>query len=71
MNANGQGAKAAPPSKSKQGGEARQFKSNLPKAGGKGGGLPGMDGPGGAAVVCPWEDFGDMELSELAAFGIV
>lgn len=27
--------------------------------------------PSDAAVVCPWEAFGDMELSDLAQFGIV
>ena len=25
----------------------------------------------GAEVICPWEAFGDMELSDLAQFGIV
>ena len=27
--------------------------------------------PADSAVVCPWEAFGDMELSDLAQFGIV
>uniref|UniRef100_A0A3Q4ABK7 3',5'-cyclic-GMP phosphodiesterase n=1 Tax=Mola mola TaxID=94237 RepID=A0A3Q4ABK7_MOLML len=61
---------AAPP-KFKQK-EARQFKSKAPKAGQKGfDDVPGMDGLGDSAVVCPWEAFGDMELSDLAQFGIV
>uniref|UniRef100_A0A672FZA3 3',5'-cyclic-GMP phosphodiesterase n=1 Tax=Salarias fasciatus TaxID=181472 RepID=A0A672FZA3_SALFA len=73
------GSKAAPP-KFKQK-ETRQFKSKAPKS------LtfnleinkeskeilfndvPGMEGLG--AIVCPWEAFGDMELSDLAQFGIV
>uniref|UniRef100_A0A3P8ULT1 3',5'-cyclic-GMP phosphodiesterase n=1 Tax=Cynoglossus semilaevis TaxID=244447 RepID=A0A3P8ULT1_CYNSE len=62
------GNKAAPP-KFKQK-ETRQFKSKAPKAGQKGfDDVPGMDGLG--EVVCPWEAFGDMELSDLAQFGIV
>uniref|UniRef100_A0A674NKK7 3',5'-cyclic-GMP phosphodiesterase n=1 Tax=Takifugu rubripes TaxID=31033 RepID=A0A674NKK7_TAKRU len=62
--------KAAPP-KFKQK-ESRQFKSKAPKAGQKGfDDVPGMDGLGDAAVICPWEAFGDMELSDLAQFGIV
>nr|XP_057932929.1 retinal cone rhodopsin-sensitive cGMP 3',5'-cyclic phosphodiesterase subunit gamma-like [Doryrhamphus excisus] len=65
------GNKAAPP-KFKQK-ETRQFKSKAPKAGQKGFGndVPGMEGLGDAAVVCPWEAFGDMELSDLAQFGII
>nr|XP_046254075.1 retinal cone rhodopsin-sensitive cGMP 3',5'-cyclic phosphodiesterase subunit gamma-like [Scatophagus argus] len=63
-------SKAAPP-KFKQK-ETRQFKSKAPKAGQKGfDDVPGMDGLGDAAVICPWEAFGDMELSDLAQFGIV
>ncbi|XP_030650082.1 retinal cone rhodopsin-sensitive cGMP 3',5'-cyclic phosphodiesterase subunit gamma-like [Chanos chanos] len=63
------GAKAPPKFKQK---ETRQFKSKAPKAGQKGfDDVPGMDGLGDAAVVCPWEAFGDMELSDLAQFGIV
>uniref|UniRef100_A0A672G1Q0 3',5'-cyclic-GMP phosphodiesterase n=1 Tax=Salarias fasciatus TaxID=181472 RepID=A0A672G1Q0_SALFA len=62
------GSKAAPP-KFKQK-ETRQFKSKAPKAGQKGfNDVPGMEGLG--AIVCPWEAFGDMELSDLAQFGIV
>uniref|UniRef100_A0A3Q3GJB1 3',5'-cyclic-GMP phosphodiesterase n=1 Tax=Labrus bergylta TaxID=56723 RepID=A0A3Q3GJB1_9LABR len=62
--------KAAPP-KFKQK-EVRQFKSKAPKAGQKGfDDVPGMEGLGGAEVICPWEAFGDMELSDLAQFGIV
>ncbi|XP_047436392.1 retinal cone rhodopsin-sensitive cGMP 3',5'-cyclic phosphodiesterase subunit gamma-like [Mugil cephalus] len=65
-----EGSKAAPP-KFKQK-ESRQFKSKAPKAGQKGfNDVPGMEGLGDAAVVCPWEAFGDMELSDLAQFGIV
>uniref|UniRef100_A0A8D0A0K1 3',5'-cyclic-GMP phosphodiesterase n=1 Tax=Sander lucioperca TaxID=283035 RepID=A0A8D0A0K1_SANLU len=64
------GSKAAPP-KFKQK-ETRQFKSKAPKAGQKGfDDVPGMEGLGDAAVVCPWEAFGDMELCDLAQFGIV
>uniref|UniRef100_A0A667Z3L2 3',5'-cyclic-GMP phosphodiesterase n=1 Tax=Myripristis murdjan TaxID=586833 RepID=A0A667Z3L2_9TELE len=65
------GAKAAPP-KFKQK-ESRQFKSKAPKAGQKGfdNDVPGMEGLGDSAVVCPWEAYGDMELNELAQFGII
>uniref|UniRef100_A0A8C5D136 3',5'-cyclic-GMP phosphodiesterase n=1 Tax=Gouania willdenowi TaxID=441366 RepID=A0A8C5D136_GOUWI len=65
------GAKVMPP-KFKQK-ETRQFKSKAPKAGQKGfeSDVPGMDGLGDANVVCPWDAFGDMELSDLAQFGIV
>ncbi|KAL7406607.1 hypothetical protein ABVT39_023229 [Epinephelus coioides] len=64
------GSKAAPP-KFKQK-ETRQFKSKAPKAGQKGfDDVPGMEGLGDAEVICPWEAFGDMELSDLAQFGIV
>ncbi|XP_053284259.1 retinal cone rhodopsin-sensitive cGMP 3',5'-cyclic phosphodiesterase subunit gamma [Pleuronectes platessa] len=64
------GNKAAPP-KFKQK-ETRQFKSKAPKAGQKGfDDVPGMESLGGAEVVCPWEAFGDMELSDLAQFGLV
>uniref|UniRef100_A0A3P8RL93 3',5'-cyclic-GMP phosphodiesterase n=1 Tax=Amphiprion percula TaxID=161767 RepID=A0A3P8RL93_AMPPE len=68
---NTKGSKAAPP-KFKQK-ETRQFKSKAPKAGQKGfdNDVPGMEGLGDSAVVCPWEAFGDMELSDLAQFGIV
>uniref|UniRef100_A0A8C5D3M2 3',5'-cyclic-GMP phosphodiesterase n=1 Tax=Gouania willdenowi TaxID=441366 RepID=A0A8C5D3M2_GOUWI len=64
-------AKVMPP-KFKQK-ETRQFKSKAPKAGQKGfeSDVPGMDGLGDANVVCPWDAFGDMELSDLAQFGIV
>ncbi|CAL9701240.1 unnamed protein product [Knipowitschia caucasica] len=52
--------------------EVRQYKSKAPKAGHKRfDDLPGLDGLGGAEVVCPWEAFGDVELSDLAQFGIV
>uniref|UniRef100_A0A3P8RJT3 3',5'-cyclic-GMP phosphodiesterase n=1 Tax=Amphiprion percula TaxID=161767 RepID=A0A3P8RJT3_AMPPE len=69
--ASAEGSKAAPP-KFKQK-ETRQFKSKAPKAGQKGfdNDVPGMEGLGDSAVVCPWEAFGDMELSDLAQFGIV
>uniref|UniRef100_A0A674PR59 3',5'-cyclic-GMP phosphodiesterase n=1 Tax=Takifugu rubripes TaxID=31033 RepID=A0A674PR59_TAKRU len=68
------GAKAAPP-KFKQK-ESRQFKSKAPKAGQKGfDDVPGMDGLGGNSRSrrrhLPLEAFGDMELSDLAQFGIV
>uniref|UniRef100_A0A3B5KXE1 3',5'-cyclic-GMP phosphodiesterase n=1 Tax=Xiphophorus couchianus TaxID=32473 RepID=A0A3B5KXE1_9TELE len=48
--------------------ESRQFKSKAPQRGQK-----GLDGEftGDAAVVCPWEEYGDVELSELAQFGTV
>ncbi|XP_044215434.1 retinal cone rhodopsin-sensitive cGMP 3',5'-cyclic phosphodiesterase subunit gamma-like isoform X1 [Thunnus albacares] len=71
MNAAAEGTKAAPP-KFKQK-DSRQFKSKAPKPGQKGfdNDVPGMEGLGDSAVVCPWEAFGDMELSDLAQFGIV
>ncbi|KAG5278821.1 hypothetical protein AALO_G00103110 [Alosa alosa] len=53
---------------------ARTFKSKAPKPGQKGFGddIPGMEGLGtDFTVVCPWEAFGDMELSDLAKYGIV
>ncbi|XP_028258001.1 retinal cone rhodopsin-sensitive cGMP 3',5'-cyclic phosphodiesterase subunit gamma-like [Parambassis ranga] len=65
-----EGSKPAPPSFKQK--ETRQFKSKAPKAGQKGfHDVPGMDGLGDAEVVCPWETFGDMELSDLSQFGIV
>ncbi|KAG7252331.1 hypothetical protein CRUP_025897 [Coryphaenoides rupestris] len=48
--------------------------SKAPKPGQKGFGddIPGMEGLGtDITVVCPWEAFGDMELSDLAKYGIV
>uniref|UniRef100_A0A8P4KKR0 3',5'-cyclic-GMP phosphodiesterase n=1 Tax=Dicentrarchus labrax TaxID=13489 RepID=A0A8P4KKR0_DICLA len=71
MNAAAEGTKAAPPKFKHK--ETRQFKSKAPKAGQKGfdNDVPGMEGLGDSAVVCPWEAFGDMELSDLAQFGIV
>lgn len=34
--------------------------------------IPGMEGLGtDFTVVCPWEAFGDMELSDLAKYGII
>ncbi|CAB1341928.1 unnamed protein product [Coregonus sp. 'balchen'] len=34
--------------------------------------IPGMEGLGtDIAVVCPWEAYGDMELSDLAKYGII
>uniref|UniRef100_A0A8C5HE54 Retinal cone rhodopsin-sensitive cGMP 3',5'-cyclic phosphodiesterase subunit gamma n=1 Tax=Gouania willdenowi TaxID=441366 RepID=A0A8C5HE54_GOUWI len=50
------------------------FKSKAPKPGQKGFGddIPGMEGLGtDFSVVCPWEAFGDMELSDLAKYGII
>ncbi|XP_051920020.1 retinal cone rhodopsin-sensitive cGMP 3',5'-cyclic phosphodiesterase subunit gamma-like [Hippocampus zosterae] len=66
-----QGNKAAPPKFKKK--ETRQFKSKAPKAGQKGfdNDVPGMEVLGDSAVICPWEAFGDIELSDLAQFGIV
>ncbi|RXN32528.1 retinal cone rhodopsin-sensitive cGMP 3, 5 -cyclic phosphodiesterase subunit gamma-like protein [Labeo rohita] len=52
----------------------RTFKSKAPKPGQKGFGdeIPGMEGLGtDITVICPWEAFGDMELSDLAKYGIV
>uniref|UniRef100_A0A667YW17 3',5'-cyclic-GMP phosphodiesterase n=1 Tax=Myripristis murdjan TaxID=586833 RepID=A0A667YW17_9TELE len=60
------GAKAAPP-KFKQK-ESRQFKKNAASFDND---VPGMEGLGDSAVVCPWEAYGDMELNELAQFGII
>ncbi|XP_027871795.1 retinal cone rhodopsin-sensitive cGMP 3',5'-cyclic phosphodiesterase subunit gamma-like isoform X2 [Xiphophorus couchianus] len=50
--------------------ESRQFKSKAPQRGQKGVNShdPAMQN---AAVVCPWEEYGDVELSELAQFGTV
>ncbi|XP_075873755.1 retinal cone rhodopsin-sensitive cGMP 3',5'-cyclic phosphodiesterase subunit gamma-like [Nelusetta ayraudi] len=71
MNAAASEANKVTPPKFKQK-ESRQFKSKAPKAGQKGlDDVPGMEGLGDTAVVCPWEAFGDMELSDLAQFGIV
>ncbi|XP_046894055.1 retinal rod rhodopsin-sensitive cGMP 3',5'-cyclic phosphodiesterase subunit gamma-like isoform X2 [Hypomesus transpacificus] len=34
--------------------------------------IPGMEGLGtDITVVCPWEAFGDMELGDLAKYGII
>lgn len=34
--------------------------------------IPGMEGLGtDITVICPWEAFGDMELSDLAKYGII
>uniref|UniRef100_A0A3B5KYT7 3',5'-cyclic-GMP phosphodiesterase n=1 Tax=Xiphophorus couchianus TaxID=32473 RepID=A0A3B5KYT7_9TELE len=51
--------------------DSRQFKSKAPKPGQKSfdSPLPGMEGLDDAAVICPWEEFGDVELSDLAQFG--
>ncbi|XP_070687454.1 retinal cone rhodopsin-sensitive cGMP 3',5'-cyclic phosphodiesterase subunit gamma-like [Pempheris klunzingeri] len=63
-------SKVAPPQFQQN--DARQFKSKAPKAGKKRyDDLPGMESLGDAAVICPWEDFGDIELSDLAQFGII
>ncbi|XP_011484732.3 retinal cone rhodopsin-sensitive cGMP 3',5'-cyclic phosphodiesterase subunit gamma-like [Oryzias latipes] len=53
--------------------ESRQFKSKAPKPGQKrfDSSLPGMESFDDSAVVCPWEEFGDADLSELAQFGII
>ncbi|KAF7211726.1 5'-cyclic phosphodiesterase subunit gamma-like, partial [Nothobranchius furzeri] len=53
--------------------ENRQFKSKAPKPGQKSfeGSLPGMEGFEDSGLICPWEEFGDMELSEVAQFGTV
>ncbi|XP_072321667.1 retinal cone rhodopsin-sensitive cGMP 3',5'-cyclic phosphodiesterase subunit gamma-like [Eucyclogobius newberryi] len=65
------GAKKATPPEFKQK-ENRQFRSKAPKAGHKGfDEAPGVDALGGAEVVCPWDAFGDVELTDLAQFGIV
>ncbi|XP_016109857.1 retinal cone rhodopsin-sensitive cGMP 3',5'-cyclic phosphodiesterase subunit gamma-like [Sinocyclocheilus grahami] len=53
---------------------ARTFRSKAPKPGQKGFGddIPGMEGLGtDITVICPWEAFGDMELSDLAKYGIL
>lgn len=66
------GAKSGPPQFKKKE-DGRQFKSKAPKPGQKGfaNDVPGMDGLGDSAIVCPWEAFGDMDLNDLAQFGIV
>lgn len=64
------GDKAAPPKIKEK--ETRQFKSKAPKAGQKSfDDMLGLDGPEDTAVICPWEEFGDVELSDLAQFGII
>ncbi|CAL8273477.1 unnamed protein product [Boreogadus saida] len=63
--------KAAPRFKQRA---ARTFKSKAPKPGQKGFGddIPGMEGLGtDITVVCPWEAYGDLELGDLAKYGIV
>ncbi|KAJ8263983.1 hypothetical protein GJAV_G00143770 [Gymnothorax javanicus] len=76
MNAEAPAGSAGPtkgPPKFKQR-TTRTFKSKAPKPGQKGFGddIPGMEGLGtDITVVCPWEAFGDMELSDLAKYGIV
>uniref|UniRef100_A0A8C7WZ09 3',5'-cyclic-GMP phosphodiesterase n=1 Tax=Oryzias sinensis TaxID=183150 RepID=A0A8C7WZ09_9TELE len=45
--------------------ESRQFKSKAPKPGQK------RRLTVNSAVVCPWEEFGDADLNELAQFGII
>uniref|UniRef100_A0A3B3V8Q4 3',5'-cyclic-GMP phosphodiesterase n=1 Tax=Poecilia latipinna TaxID=48699 RepID=A0A3B3V8Q4_9TELE len=62
------GTKPTPPELEQK--ESRQFKSKAPKRGQKGHD-PAMEGLDDAAVVCPWEEYGDVELSELAQFGTV
>uniref|UniRef100_A0A673IY54 Rhodopsin-sensitive cGMP 3',5'-cyclic phosphodiesterase subunit gamma n=1 Tax=Sinocyclocheilus rhinocerous TaxID=307959 RepID=A0A673IY54_9TELE len=48
----------------------RQFKSKPPKKFGDE--IPGMDGLGtDITVVCPWEAFSQLELHELAQYGII
>ncbi|XP_057708179.1 retinal cone rhodopsin-sensitive cGMP 3',5'-cyclic phosphodiesterase subunit gamma-like [Corythoichthys intestinalis] len=65
-----EGANVNPP-KSKEK-ETRLFKSKAPKAGQNGfDDIPGIDSIRNVEVICPWEAFGDMELSDLAQFGIV
>ncbi|KAM4744353.1 uncharacterized protein FYW61_000459 [Anableps anableps] len=66
-----EGTKAAPPELEQK--ESRQFKSKAPQRGQKGvdNHDPAMEGLDDAAVVCPWEEYGDVELSELAQFGTV
>ncbi|KAM4592584.1 retinal cone rhodopsin-sensitive cGMP 3',5'-cyclic phosphodiesterase subunit gamma-like [Odontesthes bonariensis] len=53
--------------------EGRQFRSKAPKPGQKrfDNGLPGTEEFDDAAVICPWEDFGEEDLSNLAQFGII
>uniref|UniRef100_A0A3Q2PA99 3',5'-cyclic-GMP phosphodiesterase n=1 Tax=Fundulus heteroclitus TaxID=8078 RepID=A0A3Q2PA99_FUNHE len=50
------------------------FKSKAPKPGQEGFGddIPGMEGLGtDITVICLWEAFVDMELSDLAEYGIL
>ncbi|XP_008404328.1 retinal cone rhodopsin-sensitive cGMP 3',5'-cyclic phosphodiesterase subunit gamma-like [Poecilia reticulata] len=65
------GTKPTPPELQQT--ESRQFKSKAPKRGQKGVDShdPAVEGLDDAAVVCPWEEYGDVELSELAQFGTV
>ncbi|XP_041847028.1 retinal cone rhodopsin-sensitive cGMP 3',5'-cyclic phosphodiesterase subunit gamma-like [Melanotaenia boesemani] len=64
-----EGAKPAPPELQQN--NSRQFKSKAPKRGQKGinshdGGMEGLEE---SAVVCPWEEFEDIELNDVAQFG--
>ncbi|XP_014855200.1 PREDICTED: retinal cone rhodopsin-sensitive cGMP 3',5'-cyclic phosphodiesterase subunit gamma-like isoform X2 [Poecilia mexicana] len=69
MNASSEAGKPSPAELKQK--DSRQFKSKAPKPGQKGfdSALPGMEGLDDAAVICPWEEFGDVELSDLAQFG--
>ncbi|KAF4080124.1 hypothetical protein AMELA_G00166990 [Ameiurus melas] len=52
----------------------RTFKSKAPRPGQKGFGedIPGMEDLGtDFTVICPWEAYGDMELCDLAKYGIL
>ncbi|KAM4596059.1 retinal cone rhodopsin-sensitive cGMP 3',5'-cyclic phosphodiesterase subunit gamma-like [Fundulus diaphanus] len=52
--------------------ESRKFKRKAPQRGQKGvhhdSATEALDD---SAVVCPWEEYGDVELSEMAQFGTV
>ncbi|XP_077420095.1 retinal cone rhodopsin-sensitive cGMP 3',5'-cyclic phosphodiesterase subunit gamma-like [Vanacampus margaritifer] len=68
--AESKGANANPPKLKEK--ETRLFKSKPPKAGQREfDDVPGMENIRDAEVICPWEALGDMQLSDLAQFGIV
>ncbi|XP_047218659.1 retinal cone rhodopsin-sensitive cGMP 3',5'-cyclic phosphodiesterase subunit gamma-like [Girardinichthys multiradiatus] len=66
-----EGTKPSPPELEQK--ESRQFRSKAPKRRQKGVNNrdSAMEGLNDSAVVCPWEEYGDVELSEMAQFGTV
>uniref|UniRef100_A0A3B3XHW2 3',5'-cyclic-GMP phosphodiesterase n=1 Tax=Poecilia mexicana TaxID=48701 RepID=A0A3B3XHW2_9TELE len=58
MNASSEAGKPSPAELKQK--DSRQFKTSSQRS------FRGLDD---AAVICPWEEFGDVELSDLAQFG--